>query len=62
MPFKEYEQNQLLLLPLSLKSFLPSEHPVHAINEIVEGFDLTQLYDKYSPFVKGNLNFPIFGG
>lgn len=48
MPFKEYNQDQLFLLPPSLHEFLPKGHMAHIINEVVNGLDLRELYDRYN--------------
>jgi transposase len=46
--FKEYNQDQLFLLPPSLHEFLPPDHLAHVINEVVHELDLRELYDRYS--------------
>jgi transposase len=46
--FKEYNQDQLFLLPPSLHEFLPEGHLAHVINEVVHELDLRELYDRYS--------------
>jgi transposase len=46
--FKEYNQDQLFLLPLSLHEFLPEGHLAHVINEVVHELDLRGLYERYS--------------
>jgi len=46
--FKEYNQDQLFLLPPSLHEFLPTDHLAHVINEVVQELDLRELYDRYS--------------
>jgi transposase len=48
MSFKEYNQNQSFLLPLSLYDFLPKGHLAHVINDVVNELDLKGLYMKYS--------------
>jgi len=48
MPFKEYNQDQVFLLPPSLHEFLPEGHLAHVINEVVNELDLRELYDRYS--------------
>jgi transposase len=48
MSFKEYNQDQLFLLPPSLHEFLPEEHLARVINEVVHELDLRELYDRYS--------------
>ena len=48
MSFKEYNQDQLFLLPPSLHEFLPDGHLARVINEVVNELDLRGLYDRYS--------------
>jgi transposase len=48
MPFKEYNQDQLFLLPPSLHEFLPDGHLARVINEVVNELNLQELYDRYS--------------
>ncbi len=45
--FRSYEQNQMLLLPLSLKDFIDENHPAHMINDLVEKMDLSALEKHY---------------
>jgi transposase len=48
MPFKEYNQDQLFLLPPSLHEFLPEGHLARVINEVVDELDLRELRERYS--------------
>jgi transposase len=48
MSFKEYNQDQPFLLPLSLHDFLPEGHLAHIVNEVVNELNLQELYDRYS--------------
>lgn len=48
MSFKEYNQDQLFLLPPSLHDFLPEGHLVRVINEVVNVLNLEDLYARYS--------------
>lgn len=45
--FKEYNPNQLLLLPPSLQDWLPRDHLAYFISEVVEQFDLSAIYGAY---------------
>jgi transposase len=45
--FRYYEQDQMYLLPPSLKDFIDESHPVHMINDLVEQLDLTILEKRY---------------
>jgi transposase len=46
--FKEYNQEQRFLLPLSLEEFVGEDHLARVINEVVNRLDLTALYARYS--------------
>jgi len=48
MSFKEYNQDQLFLLPPSLDEFLPKGHLARVINEVVNELDLRELCERYS--------------
>jgi transposase len=41
--FKEYRQSQNFLLPPSLDEFVPQDHKVRIINEVVDTLDLLPL-------------------
>lgn len=45
--FRPYQPNQQFLLPPSLKDWLPDDHPVHFINEVVDRLDLSAIYNDY---------------
>ena len=45
--FKDYQPNQLLLFPPSPLDWLPADHPVHFINEVVEELDLSAIINDY---------------
>jgi len=47
MSFKEYNQDQPFLLPLSVHDFLLEEHLARVINEVVNELDLRALYERY---------------
>ena len=48
MKFKEYNQNQILLLPPDIQEMIPANHIVRAINTVVEQLDMKKLYSGYS--------------
>jgi len=48
MSFKEYNQDQPFLLPLSLHDFLSEGHLARVINEVVNELSLEELYARYS--------------
>jgi transposase len=52
--FRVYDREQCLLLPPSLRDWLPEGHPVFFISEVVDGLDLSDLISDYdSPDGKG---------
>jgi transposase len=44
--FKDYRQDQSFLLPPSLDEFIPKDHEVHLINDVVNQLDLSSLRQK----------------
>jgi transposase len=45
--FKDYNPNQLLLLPPSLEDFIDPNHPVRIVNQVVDTIDLDPLVATY---------------
>jgi transposase len=45
--FKEYNQNQAMLLPPSLEDFIPQGHVVRVVNRIINEIDLQSLEERY---------------
>lgn len=45
--FKEYRQDQSFLLPPSLDEFVPEDHEVRIIDEVVDALDLSPLLSRY---------------
>lgn len=45
--FKNYNQNQMLLLPPSLEELIEENHPVRIVNEVIEQIDLDPLVNQY---------------
>ena len=45
--FKQYNQNQLLLLPPNLGSMIEEHHPVRIVNRIVDQIDISPLLKTY---------------
>jgi transposase len=45
--FKEYRQDQNFLLPPSLNEFIPEDHQVRVINDVVDTLDLSPLLSRY---------------
>lgn len=45
--FRPYQPDQVLLLPPSLRDWLPQDHLAHFVSEIVEQLDLSDIYRAY---------------
>ncbi|MEG3055271.1 MAG: IS1182 family transposase [Methanoculleus sp.] len=45
--FKPYNQEQTMLLPLSLDEFIPAGHKARIISAVVDRLDLSRLYNTY---------------
>jgi transposase len=45
--FKEYNPQQVLLLPPSLDEFIPEKHLVRVVNQVVESMDISDLINTY---------------
>ena len=45
--FRPYSLDQLLLLPPSLREWLPADHPVYLVNDLVETLDLEPILSSY---------------
>ena len=48
MKFKEYRQNQIMLMPPSLEDKVPQDHLARYISKVVEQLDIGEIEDKYS--------------
>lgn len=46
--FRDYDQNQILLFPLSLQDWISDTHPAKYIDEVVENLDLSAIYNNYT--------------
>jgi transposase len=46
--FKPYNQNQQMLIPPSIEDFIPKNHPVRVLNQVVETIDIDPLIRKYN--------------
>jgi len=45
--FRPYEPDQLLALPPSLNEWLPKEHLVYFVSDLVDSLDLSAIYASY---------------
>lgn len=52
--FRPYEPNQLLLLPPSLQDWLPEDHLVYFVADLVDELDLGPILKPYGPVTRGN--------
>ena len=52
--FRPFEVDQLLLLPPSLKEWLPSEHLVYFILDLIPKLDLSEILKTYGGAARGN--------
>ncbi len=59
MSYKEYNQDQPFLLPLSLHDFLPEGCLARVINDVVNELNLEELYERYSDLGCAAENFHI---
>jgi transposase len=46
-PFKEYNQQQIQLLPPSLEELIPENHLVRIVNQVVERLDISSIINQY---------------
>ncbi len=46
--FKAYNVDQLILLPLSVRDFIPKKHLARLVDRVVETLDTTSIEDRYS--------------
>jgi transposase len=51
--YRPYEPNQSLLLPPSLKEWLPEGHLVYFVSDVVDELDLTEIYESYEKEGRG---------
>ncbi len=45
--FKQYNQNQLMLLPPSLEELVPKNHPVRVVNKVVDKLNIDHILSQY---------------
>jgi transposase len=46
--FKDYNPNQLMILPPSLEELIPAHHASRTVNAVIEQLDLSTVYSRYS--------------
>ena len=46
--FRDYQPHQLMILPPALDEWLPEDHPVHFISQVVDQLDLSAIYNDYT--------------
>lgn len=45
--FRDYNPDQWYLLPPDIREWLPEDHPVHHISDLVASLDLSEFYRPY---------------
>jgi transposase len=45
--FKEYAQNQIMLIPPSLEEMIDKNHPVRIVNQVIDQIDIDPLFAKF---------------
>jgi len=45
--FKQYAQNQIMLLPPCLEEYIPDKHLVRVVNQVIDGIELNLLEESY---------------
>ena len=45
--FRRYQPDQALLLPPSVRDWLPEGHLAHHVSDLVDGLDLAMFYERY---------------
>lgn len=48
MKFRDYIQNQIMLIPPDINELIPPNHLVRGIDAVVEQLNLDRLYNSYS--------------
>ena len=51
--FKPYEPNQILLLPPALQDWLPKDHLIYFVSQVVDSLDLSPITDRYEKELRG---------
>jgi len=51
--FKPYEPDQILLLPPALQDWLPEDHLVHFVSQVVDSLNLSSITDQYEEELRG---------
>ncbi len=51
--FRPYDPDQLLLLPLSVRDYVPAGDIAHFISDVVDAFDLSEIEQEYEEELRG---------
>lgn len=51
--FRRYEPDQMLLMPVALQEWLPADHLVYFLSDLVEQLDLTAIRARYEQERRG---------
>ena len=55
--FREYEPDQILLLPPSLREWLPDNHLAYFVLDVVANLDLSEILKSYGGPARGTVPF-----
>ena len=58
--FRPFERDQMLLMPPSLKEWLPEGHLAHFVVDVVDKLDLDDLLSSYGGCARGNAPYCVF--
>lgn len=51
--YRPYEPNQMFLLPPSLQDWLPPDHMVHVVGDVIDAMDLSAITSVYEAEERG---------
>jgi transposase len=51
--FRPYEPDQIILMPASMRDWLPSDHLAYFISDVVDHLDLSRIMDRYAGEERG---------
>ncbi|MFC1965914.1 hypothetical protein ACFLWI_03070 [Chloroflexota bacterium] len=46
--FRPYEPDQIFLMPISMREWLPADHLAYFISDVVESLDLSVIIKRYA--------------
>ena len=51
--FRPYEPNQMFLMPISMREWLPANHLAYFISDVVDEMDLSAIFKRYKDEERG---------